>query len=503
MVSELSKCVKSFHDRRQPFRIYHGFTNSTRKPQLTRQSLVDTSPLNNVIQVDRSRQNVLVEPNVSMDMLVDATLKHDLVPPVVMEFPAITVGGGYSGTSGESSSFRYGIFDNIVTRVEVILGNGEIVMASPSERSHLFYGLAGAYGTLGVVTLLELQLVPARRFVELTYHPFGSVAEAIHLIKLCSKDENVDYLDGILFGLNQGVIMAGCLRDIVPDGAVIQGFTRASDPWFYLDARKRLKNNKGGWKVTIPLTDYLFRYDRGAFWVGAIAFRYFLTPFNRVTRRLLDFCMHTKVMYHAMHESGLAEKYFVQDIAVPISNAERFLHYLNDALSIYPLWLCPIKQVRHGMEAPITTPAQGDGQELMLNIGIWGPGPKNTKEFELKNREVEQRTNELHGLKCLYARSYYTEEEFWKLYDQSRYSALRLNYHASTLPDLYTKMNSANPQPDSAAGVHGLCDRIWGVWPLGGIRGALKALMGSEYLILDGKKSRKDVRGTAKSFGSA
>ena len=46
-----------------------------------------------------------------MDALVAATLPHALLPLVVMEFPGITVGGGFSGTSGESSSFRHGPFD--------------------------------------------------------------------------------------------------------------------------------------------------------------------------------------------------------------------------------------------------------------------------------------------------------------------------------------------------------------------------------------------------------
>jgi delta24-sterol reductase len=38
-----------------------------------------------------------------MDRLVQTTLKYGLIPPVVMELPGITVGGGYAGTPGESS----------------------------------------------------------------------------------------------------------------------------------------------------------------------------------------------------------------------------------------------------------------------------------------------------------------------------------------------------------------------------------------------------------------
>lgn len=67
---------------------------------------VDISTLRNVLAVDQVKRTVLVEPNVAMDSLVEATLPHGLVPPVVMEFPGITAGGGFAGTGGESSSCK-------------------------------------------------------------------------------------------------------------------------------------------------------------------------------------------------------------------------------------------------------------------------------------------------------------------------------------------------------------------------------------------------------------
>jgi delta24-sterol reductase len=82
--------------------------DSTRKSQYRRGQMVDTSAMSHILKIDTERKTALVEPNVPMDSLVEATLQHGLIPPVVMEFPGITVGGGFAGTSGESSSFRYG-----------------------------------------------------------------------------------------------------------------------------------------------------------------------------------------------------------------------------------------------------------------------------------------------------------------------------------------------------------------------------------------------------------
>ena len=121
--------------------------------------MLDVSALNRVLKVDVERKVAYVEPNVPMDRLVEATLPYGLVPPVVMEFPGITVGGGFAGTAGESSGFKYGFFDRIVNWIEIVLPNGEVVTASPNERQDLFHGAAGSFGTLGVTTLLEVQLV--------------------------------------------------------------------------------------------------------------------------------------------------------------------------------------------------------------------------------------------------------------------------------------------------------------------------------------------------------
>lgn len=47
-----------------------------------------------MLQIKRNDKTVLVEPNVPMDKLVEATLAEGLLPKVVMELPNITVGGG-------------------------------------------------------------------------------------------------------------------------------------------------------------------------------------------------------------------------------------------------------------------------------------------------------------------------------------------------------------------------------------------------------------------------
>lgn len=335
--------------------------------------MVDTSGLVNVLKVDTASKIALVEPNVPMDSLVEATLQHGLVPPVVMEFPGITVGGGFAGTAGESSSFRYGFFDRTINWIEMVLANGEVVRASSTERPDLFYGAASSFGTLGVTTLLEVKLIEARTYVALTYHSISSISEAQKVIEEATNDPSCEYLDGIMFAKNKGVVCVGRLTNDVDEGVKIQRFTRPTDPWFYIHVHRLMKFQSTLVTEAVPIVDYLFRYDRGGFWVGKYAYTYFITPFNRITRFILDYFMHTRVMYHALHQSGLAARYIIQDVAIPYPKAEEFMSYLDSSFRNYPIWLCPLKQ--SGKEIASTHSLQADKRkqklpEFMLNFGV-------------------------------------------------------------------------------------------------------------------------------------
>ena len=100
-VAKLVERVRAFYDKGHKVRIYHGGTNSTRHQEFDLTKALDTSDLNHIISIDSEKRYALVEPNVSMEQLARETLKFSLIPPVVMEFPNITVGGGVQGGAGE------------------------------------------------------------------------------------------------------------------------------------------------------------------------------------------------------------------------------------------------------------------------------------------------------------------------------------------------------------------------------------------------------------------
>lgn len=86
-VARLSSQVAHFSAAKTAFRIYHGSTLSTRQSSRRRNEIIDVSSLDHVLQFNKDAKTVLVEPNVAMDRLVEATLAQGLLPKVVMGEP--------------------------------------------------------------------------------------------------------------------------------------------------------------------------------------------------------------------------------------------------------------------------------------------------------------------------------------------------------------------------------------------------------------------------------
>jgi Delta24-sterol reductase len=481
--------IRAFYNRKEPFRINHGSTNSTRHLQKGSKT-IDTSALSNVVSIDVANKWALVEPNVPMDRLVEATLKHGLVPPVVMEFPGITAGGGFAGTSGESSSFKHGFFDRTLKSVEIVLADGEVVRASESNCPDLFRGAAGAMGTLGVTTMIELSLVKAKRWVRVAYHPVTKgMSEAVEILERVTKEPGNDYVDGIMFSKEQGAILVGTLTDEKSADEKIQRFSRPWDPWYYLHVQSRLKSVKRTTTSSssdsdstaelsdlVPLADYLFRYDRGGFWVGRGAFSFFGFPFNRLTRWFLDDFMHTRMLYRALHASKQSMSYVVQDLALPYSTVAQFVEYTDQAFDIYPLWLCPLKQ------SPLPTFHPHNAKEVdtqgslkpLLNIGLWGWGPRSDTDFLTLNRQLEHKLRSLGGMKWFYAQCYYPEAEFWTMYDKTWYEGLRKKYRAEFLPSVWQKVHVDVEREEEVRKTWKV--RVLRIWPFAGVWGLWKAI---------------------------
>lgn len=338
VVREISKQVQSFYEDKRPFRVYHGATHSARAMHDPR-AVVYTSDLNHILDVNIESKFAMAEPNVPMDKLVKETLKHGLMPPVVPAFPGTTVGGTFAGTAGGSSSFKYGFFDRSVTWLEIVLPDGKIARASRQRNPELLSGLVGTLGTIGIATLFQIKLVPAARYVELTYLPAESLIEALDTINRCSRDPENDFVEGLVYGekdSSYAVIAVGKLAATQKHPK--QSFSGARDAWFYqhvLDAGQKTES--------VPILDYLFRYDRGSFCMGRFCFG--RIPLNKWTRWIADGALHSRDLSQTVQSLHWSEHFIIQDLVIPLESTFDTLKYLERNLGVYPLRLCPIRQL--------------------------------------------------------------------------------------------------------------------------------------------------------------
>lgn len=431
-VQAIRNQVKKFYKQKKKFRIYHGTTTSTRTQKFKKNEIVDTSNLNEVIQINQKENYAVVEPNISLKNLVKATLGKDLMPPVIMELPGITVGGAIQGGAGESSSFKYGGFHDFCLEYEVVLGNGEIVRATPRENYDLFWGTACSYGSLGIITKVKLKLVPVKNFVKLTYYKTTDYKETIDLIKKLTT-KKIDFIDGILFSKTLGVVMAGVFSD--KTDLPISTFSKATDEWFYLHVEKIVKKNKR-YEELIPIMEYLFRYDRGTFWTGRYVFKRGHIPFNRITRTLLNPIFKSKTAARLLQEINISQRYIVQDICLPYSGALPFLDFSDKELKIHPIWLLPGIHISKFDKLSPAYLNEGWG----IDVGIYEGVNGSFETLKKLNKRVEKMTEKFGGRKTLYAHQYYTKDEFWRIYDKKWYDNLRKKYYANEVfPDIYTK----------------------------------------------------------------
>jgi hypothetical protein len=88
------------------------------------------------------------------------------------------------------------------------------------------------------------------------------------------------------------------------------------------------------------------------------------------------------------------------------------------------VWICPVRAYEKNVKFDLYS---FDPEKLYINFGFWS-SVSTEKEKGHYNRLVEAKVSELGGKKGLYSDAFYTEEEFWKIYDKPSYDAVKQKY---------------------------------------------------------------------------
>uniref|UniRef100_A0A453T966 FAD-binding PCMH-type domain-containing protein n=1 Tax=Aegilops tauschii subsp. strangulata TaxID=200361 RepID=A0A453T966_AEGTS len=94
-----------------------------------------------------------------------AVSNHGLAPASWTDYLRLTVGGTLSNGGVSGQSFRYGPQVSNVAELEVVTGEGECRVCSPSAHPDLFFAVLGGLGQFGVITRARIPLSPAPQTV--------------------------------------------------------------------------------------------------------------------------------------------------------------------------------------------------------------------------------------------------------------------------------------------------------------------------------------------------
>ena len=416
---EAERRARSERHRRRIDRISHALRTRTSKGPMSlrkkavrhevpkpkdlrhRDEKVDISNLNEIIEIDLTNNTCTAESGVTFDDLVRATMRHNLVPIVVPELKTITIGGAVSGCSIESMSFRYGGFHDTCLEYEVVTAKGEVLHCTPDNHNALvFQMIHGGFGTLGILTRLKFRLIPAKPFVKMTYEKHATMDAYQAAMWRYVENNQYDFIDGIIHSEAEYVLCLGSFVDSAP-------YTHCYD-W----TRVYYQSTSTQTEDYLKTPDYFFRYDRGVTNVH---------PKSFMGRLLFGKFMDSSTLLRLAEKFKWALKTdkpdVILDVFVPRSKIAGFMEWYGKEFKFFPLWCVPYRRVR-AYEWLSEKFLATTKDELFLDIAIYGmkqTGDRNA------HKVMEEKLLEIGGLKTLISHNYFSEEDFWKIWNRKNY----------------------------------------------------------------------------------
>jgi FAD/FMN-containing dehydrogenase len=389
-----------------------------------------------VLEVDPAAGWVDAEGMTTYEALTDACLARGVMPAVVPQLKTITLGGAVAGVGIEASSHRHGLVHDSVLEIEVLLGDGRIVLATPgNEHADLFFGFPNSYGTLGYALRVKARAVPVQPYVHLEHRPFDDPRRFFAALGERLRAGDADFVDGTVFTPREMFLTLGRFAATAPYAS-----DYTYERIYYRSIRERRED-------FLAVRDFIWRWDTDWFWcsknVGAQ---------NPLLRRLafgrkrLGSRSYTKIMRWNSRAgltrklerlAGLHSESIIQDVDIPLERAAEFLEFYAREIALWPQWICPIGPAPHSGDFTLYPMRPG----WYVNFGFWDV--KRTRAAHARghfNRLIEQKVSELGGIKSLYSESFFPEEEFRRLYGGEAYAALKRKYDPQgAFPGLYEK----------------------------------------------------------------
>ena len=301
-------------------------------------------------------------------------------------------------------------------------------------------------------------------FVELRHVRFGDVGKLSDALSLIAQEkeyegERVDYVDGVVFSLEESYVVLGKGTDAP---GPVSDYTR--DKSYY----RSIQHPDGILRDRLTIRDYLWRWDIDWFWCNRAFGAQNPTVRALWPRDLLRSSFYWKIIGWdrkfdladriEARAGRPARERVVQDIEVTPQHLPEFLTWFFSSCDIQPVWLCPIR-LADGVESltgttdvldsagaathpwPLYPLTPGD---TWVNVGFWSSVPVDLLGADAPegafNRKIEEIVSGLGGHKSLYSEAFYSPEKFAELYGGDLPQKLKDVYDPDgRFPGLYEK----------------------------------------------------------------
>lgn len=118
---------------------------------------IDMRGLNQIVSFQPKERTIRVQAGIRWRDIQEVIDQHDLAIKIMQTYSNFTVGGSMS-VNAHGRYIGQGPLILSVKLFTLVLANGELIEASPSKNSEIFYGVIGGYGGLGVIAEVVLEL---------------------------------------------------------------------------------------------------------------------------------------------------------------------------------------------------------------------------------------------------------------------------------------------------------------------------------------------------------
>jgi FAD/FMN-containing dehydrogenase len=175
--------------------------------------VLQTTSFNHFIEFDVDKGVLTAEAGITIREILKIIVCQGWFIPVSPGTSYVTLGGAIASDVHGKNHHIAGTFGKYVKSLSLLLGTGEIVKVSPTERPDLFYATCGGMGLTGVILNATIQLFPIQSsYITQKCIKADCIESAFEAFEDNSKSTySVAWIDCLATGKNLGrsVLMAG------------------------------------------------------------------------------------------------------------------------------------------------------------------------------------------------------------------------------------------------------------------------------------------------------